>query len=215
MRTTAARPAPATPSPPLTPSFTYPPPPPTAPHQIMNKLSTDSLNKLRHDFEAEPDGLTLHNFVRVMMKHLPPPKPPGHQLSSASSRASVSNASSSAASPAATAAATAATAASNKVLVEDLVELFRQVDVNGDGTMEWNEFTGFCIDAGLAMASAGGRLEYKFQRASNFSDDFTEGPQIYRLRWLPKLQFLLVWYVSVLRGKAIDCEDAGSAIVGV
>jgi hypothetical protein len=182
----------------------------------MNKLSTDSLNKLRHDFEAVPDGLTLHNFVRVMMKHLPPPKPPGHQLSSASSPASAANASSSVASSVATAtaAATVATAASNKVLVEDLVELFRQVDVNGDGTMEWNEFTGFCIDAGLATASACGRLEYKFQRASNFSDDFTEGPQIYRLRWLPKLQFLLVWYVSMLRGEAVDCRDAGFAIVG-
>ena len=32
--------------------------------------------------------------------------------------------------------------------VADLIELFAQVDVNGDGTMEWEEFSAFCIEAG-------------------------------------------------------------------
>ena len=36
------------------------------------------------------------------------------------------------------------------MLVKDLIELFEQVDVNGDGSMEWDEFTGYCIDSGMA-----------------------------------------------------------------
>lgn len=38
--------------------------------------------------------------------------------------------------------------------IEDLVELFAQVDVNGDGTMEWEEFTGAIIDGGMGSSSA-------------------------------------------------------------
>ena len=35
-------------------------------------------------------------------------------------------------------------------LVRELCELFYQVDVNSDGTMEWSEFSAFCIEAGMA-----------------------------------------------------------------
>ena len=34
--------------------------------------------------------------------------------------------------------------------VSELCELFAQVDVNNDGTMEWEEFSAFCIEAGMA-----------------------------------------------------------------
>ncbi|GBG24373.1 WD repeat-containing protein 5-like [Hondaea fermentalgiana] len=33
-------------------------------------------------------------------------------------------------------------------LVSDLCELFAQIDVNGDGTMEWDEFTSFIVETG-------------------------------------------------------------------
>ena len=37
----------------------------------------------------------------------------------------------------------------NKVgLVANLVELFRQIDVNNDQTLEWDEFTGHIIELG-------------------------------------------------------------------
>ena len=35
-------------------------------------------------------------------------------------------------------------------LAAKLIDLFEQVDVNGDGTMEWEEFSSFCIEAWLA-----------------------------------------------------------------
>jgi hypothetical protein len=31
-------------------------------------------------------------------------------------------------------------------LVANLIELFEQIDINGDGTMEWSEFTGYCVE---------------------------------------------------------------------
>ncbi len=34
-------------------------------------------------------------------------------------------------------------------LVASLIELFEQIDINGDGTMIWNEFTSYCVEAGL------------------------------------------------------------------
>ena len=37
-------------------------------------------------------------------------------------------------------------------LVKDLCELFEQIDVNGDGALEWEEFTGFCVEAGMVAS---------------------------------------------------------------
>jgi hypothetical protein len=33
-------------------------------------------------------------------------------------------------------------------LVKNLIELFRQIDVNNDGTLEWDEFTNHIIELG-------------------------------------------------------------------
>jgi hypothetical protein len=38
---------------------------------IMLMLPTDQLPNLRKDFDASPDGLNLHEFIRAMMKRLP------------------------------------------------------------------------------------------------------------------------------------------------
>ena len=32
----------------------------------------------------------------------------------------------------------------------NLCELFAQIDINGDGTMEWDEFTSFIVEMGMA-----------------------------------------------------------------
>lgn len=38
-------------------------------------------------------------------------------------------------------------------LVANLCELFAQIDINGDGSMEWEEFTSFIVDTGLTVKS--------------------------------------------------------------
>ncbi len=34
-------------------------------------------------------------------------------------------------------------------LVKNLIELFKQIDVNGDGTLEWDEFSNHIIELGM------------------------------------------------------------------
>ena len=36
----------------------------------------------------------------------------------------------------------------------DLIELFADIDINGDGDLEWEEFTGYCIEAAIAAIHA-------------------------------------------------------------
>jgi len=61
--------------------------------------------------KCEADGLSIDQFVKVMLIHLPETK--------------------------------------DRVgLVKNLIELFRQIDVNDDKTLEWDEFTGHIIELG-------------------------------------------------------------------
>lgn len=53
-------------------------------------------------------------------------------------------------------------------LVKHLVELFEQIDVNGDGSLEWEEFTSFCIEAGM-MASQQARAPLTFAVSAGIS----------------------------------------------
>ena len=74
-------------------------------------------------------------------------------------------------------------------VVGDLIELFAQVDVNGDGTMEWEEFTNFIIDAGMDVEqrrTPWRDLQYEVSRRYNdtylrFVSDMKYLPQIKRL----------------------------------
>lgn len=34
-------------------------------------------------------------------------------------------------------------------LIANLCDLFAQIDINGDGTLEWKEFTSFIVETGL------------------------------------------------------------------
>ena len=39
-------------------------------------------------------------------------------------------------------------------LVKNLIELFRQIDVNNDASLEWDEFTGHIIELGMVRKDA-------------------------------------------------------------
>ena len=45
-------------------------------------------------------------------------------------------------------------------LVHGLCHLFREIDINGNGYMEWDEFTGFMVEAvdQRKLSGGGGRL---------------------------------------------------------
>ncbi|KAG6608704.1 Pleiotropic regulator 1 [Phytophthora cinnamomi] len=57
------------------------------------------------------------------------------------------------------------TAAEKAASVSALVDLFEDIDINGDGVMEFDEFTGFCVDAGMvATRTQIASLKHRYER---------------------------------------------------
>ena len=80
-------------------------------NDIMSHLNYRKLQKIKEDFKKQDESLSLQDFIKVMLHHLPETR--------------------------------------DRVgLVKNLIELFRQIDVNGDGQLDWNEFTGHIIEMG-------------------------------------------------------------------
>ena len=83
----------------------------------------------------------------------------------------------------------------DEATVHSLRELFLQVDVNGDGTMEWDEFTGFCIDQGIAATvSHSSHIpdqlyveQTKYVDKTRAFDSLVE-----RIDWIPELEKIFV-----------------------
>jgi Ca2+-binding EF-hand superfamily protein len=77
----------------------------------MSHLNYRKLQKIKEDFCKQEDGLSMEQFIKVMLIHLPETR--------------------------------------DRVgLVKNLIELFRQIDVNNDESLEWEEFTGHIIELG-------------------------------------------------------------------
>ncbi len=80
---------------------------------IMSYLNYRKLEEIKKDFnKSEDDGLSLKQFLKVMLNHL------------------------------------GAEYTDKTKLVKELIELFRQIDVNDDQTLEWEEFTNHIIELG-------------------------------------------------------------------
>jgi WD40 repeat protein len=121
---------------------------------IMMMLPTEELPKLRKDFDANPDGLKLHQFVRAMT----------HRLIHDGD-------------------------VDMNSLVSDLEQLYQEVDVNGDGLMQWDEFTSFVIEAGMVSGKSTASMEQKYTERANFHDTSHMARHI---KYLPDLKQLAV-----------------------
>jgi WD40 repeat protein len=121
---------------------------------IMMMLPTEELPKLRKDFDASPDGLKLHQFVRAMT----------HRLIHDGD-------------------------VDMNSLVSDLEQLYQEVDVNGDGLMQWDEFTSFVIEAGMVSGKSTASMEQKYTEKENFHDSSHMARHI---RYFPDLKQLAV-----------------------
>ena len=74
------------------------------------------------------------------------------------------------------------------MLVKDLIELFEQVDVNGDGSMEWDEFTGYCIDSGMAATKHKTLVLSELYAETKYKDRDLHGPLITNLTFLKEVE---------------------------
>ncbi|KAJ0401063.1 hypothetical protein P43SY_005083 [Pythium insidiosum] len=122
---------------------------------IMLRLQVEDLAQLKLDFERVGRGLTLHEFVAVMLDRV------------------------------------AWDEDSVLPFIEDLVELFAQVDVNGDGTMEWEEFTSAIIEGGMGTISdEADWRDMQYEEHTGFADVINRPPR--RVQYLPEFKRLLV-----------------------
>ena len=121
-------------------------------------------------------GLTLPEFVQVICRHLPLHRG-GAGLRTGDGDACTTK----------------------EALVSHLCDLFDRIDVNGDGSLEWGEFTSFCVEAcGDGMPSGPAPLRFRLHD-SGFADHASRGT-IAKALWVPQLQRSLV------------CEGEGAAL---
>ncbi|KAH8064699.1 malate dehydrogenase [Aureococcus anophagefferens] len=135
----------------------------------MMRLPASELMTMREEFEAEEDGLTLDQFVRVMLRrarhtskrkyeklarakrmarrHAPADEEPAPTFESDDSDVDESDEVYDA--RGAIRPMVGLDGRANLGAVDDLCELFDQIDVNGDQHLEWEEFTSFVIEHGM------------------------------------------------------------------
>ncbi|DBA03065.1 TPA: hypothetical protein N0F65_003312 [Lagenidium giganteum] len=123
---------------------------------IMVRLKVEDLTTLRRDFDRHGRGLSLNEFVSVMLDRV---------------SWDVDNVVS---------------------FVQDLVELFAQVDVNGDGAMEWEEFTSAIIEGGMGTISDDTNWrDLRYEENPHFTDVLNRPTK--RIQFLPEFRKLLLY----------------------
>ncbi|GMF52469.1 unnamed protein product [Phytophthora fragariaefolia] len=131
---------------------------------IMVRLQVEDLTLLKEDFDRAGRGLSLREFVSVMLDRV------------SWEPESVVN------------------------FIEDLVELFAQVDVNGDGTMEWEEFTSAIIEGGMGSSGGGNDdvvgtvaqlRDLQYEEHPRFVDTAVNRPPK-RIEYLPEFRRVLL-----------------------
>jgi WD40 repeat protein len=111
--------------------------------QLMVHLSADRISSMEKEFSKRDGGVDLNDFVMIMMSHLPEyldgdlrPEmqdyggKPDWRHASLQSEGGVSR-------------------VDERQLVLNLYELFREIDINGDGTLEWDELISFIVEKAM------------------------------------------------------------------
>ncbi|TMW66701.1 hypothetical protein Poli38472_014013 [Pythium oligandrum] len=122
---------------------------------ILVRLQLEDLTSLKQDFDRVGRGLSLEEFVSVMLDRV------SWEMENVIS------------------------------FIQDLVELFAQVDVNGDGTMEWEEFTSAIIEGGMGTTSD--EMDWRdlqYEEHAAFSDVLNRPPK--RVQYVGEVKRLLV-----------------------
>ena len=91
-------------------------------------------------------------------------------------------------------------------LVKNLIELFKQIDVNGDETLEWDEFSNHIIELGMVRKDKTFIDAIKNYYASDIIDDEKHDTEVEHLYFIEELKHLLVMERDSKRFKVYDCK---------
>ncbi|TYZ61783.1 hypothetical protein PybrP1_000382, partial [[Pythium] brassicae (nom. inval.)] len=118
-------------------------------------------------------------------------------------------------------------AADKRARVGALVDLFGEIDINGDGAMEFDEFTSFCVDAGMAAtiragAGASAGLKHRYVRSARHAIKTANGcVGIDKVKWSGEFKKLLAVENTAKTVKLYDlagklvAEVGGKSALGV
>jgi WD40 repeat protein len=87
---------------------------------LMMRMDPEALSAIRQEFFRRDDSVSLIDFIFIMSKHLIDFTNEDRKISRSTQ--------------------------GEREFVMDMHELFKEVDVNGDGMMEWEEFTKFTVE---------------------------------------------------------------------
>ena len=95
-------------------------------------------------------------------------------------------------------------------LAAKLIDLFEQVDVNGDGTMEWEEFSSFCIEAAMAATQkAKLQINETYKERTKYTDNTSRGNRILSMRYFDRFKTLMVCEEDYGCVKVYDPRNGG------
>jgi len=77
-------------------------------------------------------------------------------------------------------------------LVGSLIELFAQIDVNGDNRLEWEEFSNHIIELGMIRKDRTFLDAIKEYKHLEWKDEAKHDSEVEHMYYLPKLKHLLV-----------------------
>jgi hypothetical protein len=92
-------------------------------------------------------------------------------------------------------------------LVKNLIELFRQIDVNNDGTLEWDEFTNHIIELGMVRKDKTFIDAIKSYYPSTIRDEEKHDTEIDAMFYIDKLKHLLVMERDSRRFKVYNSKN--------
>ena len=176
--------------------------------EVMLSLEGSALNSLRASFNKAGGSLTIDEFVRLMLATLPRGR---EKMEITKDMCEVWNAScvlcrAGAARGRGGAAGRGGEGRGSLELTtaSSAWQLFAQIDVNGDGTLEWEEFTSYCVEAGI-VATRQMKLPIKFKYVEKaYVDTTSRGLFIRAVRMEPALGALTVIEANSPRVRLYD-----------
>jgi len=91
-------------------------------------------------------------------------------------------------------------------LVKNLIELFRQIDVNNDQSLEWDEFTGHIIELGMVMKDRTFIDAIKHYFASEIKDEKKHDTEVENIVYFDKLHEMMIMERDSKKFKVYDTK---------